>query len=53
MNQTPAGERVHIAFFGRRNAGIGALLCFVIYDIALTRLISYYLIKLRKRFRIK
>ena len=21
MNETPAGERVHIGFFGRRNAG--------------------------------
>ena len=21
MNQTPSGERVHIGFFGRRNAG--------------------------------
>ena len=25
MNQTPAGERVHIAFFGRRNAGKSSL----------------------------
>lgn len=32
---------------------LGALLCFVVYDVALTRLISYYLIKLQKRFRIK
>ena len=26
MNQTPAGERVHIAFFGRRNAGKSSLM---------------------------
>jgi hypothetical protein len=32
---------------------VACLLCFVVYDIALTRLISYYLIKLQKRFRIK
>ncbi len=32
---------------------LALLFCFVIYDIALTRLISYYLIKLQKRFRIK
>lgn len=32
---------------------LGGLFCFVIYDIALTRLISYYLIKLQKRFRVK
>ena len=25
MNQTPSGERVHIAFFGRRNAGKSSL----------------------------
>lgn len=25
MNQTPAGERIHIAFFGRRNAGKSSL----------------------------
>ena len=25
MNQTPVGERVHIAFFGRRNAGKSSL----------------------------
>lgn len=30
-----------------------ALLCFLIYDLALTRLISYYLIKLQRRFHIK
>ena len=26
MNDTPAGERVHIGFFGRRNAGKSSLL---------------------------
>ena len=26
MNNTPAGERVHIGFFGRRNAGKSSLL---------------------------
>ena len=26
MNQTPAAERVHIGFFGRRNAGKSSLL---------------------------
>ncbi|MBQ8547938.1 MAG: 50S ribosome-binding GTPase, partial [Lachnospiraceae bacterium] len=26
MNQTPASERVHIAFFGRRNAGKSSLI---------------------------
>ena len=26
MNQTPSGERVHIAFFGRRNAGKSSLM---------------------------
>ena len=25
MNETPSGERVHIAFFGRRNAGKSSL----------------------------
>ncbi|MBP3925585.1 MAG: 50S ribosome-binding GTPase, partial [Clostridium sp.] len=25
MNQTPSGERVHIGFFGRRNAGKSSL----------------------------
>ena len=25
MNETPFGERVHIAFFGRRNAGKSSL----------------------------
>ena len=25
MNETPSGERVHIAFFGRRIAGISCL----------------------------
>ena len=26
LNQTPAGERVHIGFFGRRNAGKSSLM---------------------------
>ena len=26
MNQTPAGERIHIGFFGKRNAGKSSLL---------------------------
>lgn len=26
MNDTPAGERIHIGFFGRRNAGKSSLL---------------------------
>ena len=30
-----------------------ALVCFVLYDIALTRLITFYLFRLRGRFRIK
>ncbi|MBQ8439135.1 MAG: hypothetical protein IJX19_00595 [Clostridia bacterium] len=30
-----------------------ALVCFVVYDIALTRLITFYLFRLRKHFRIK
>lgn len=30
-----------------------ALVCFVLYDIALTRLITFYLFRLRKHFRIK
>ena len=25
LNQTPSGERVHIAFFGRRNVGKSSL----------------------------
>ena len=25
LNQTPTGERIHIAFFGRRNAGKSSL----------------------------
>lgn len=29
------------------------LFCFVIYDLALTRLITFYLVKMRKRFQIK
>jgi hypothetical protein len=29
------------------------LVCFVLYDIALTRLITFYLFRLRKYFRIK
>ena len=36
MNQTPAGERVHIAFFGRRNAGKSSLVnAFTGQDIAI------------------
>lgn len=30
-----------------------ALLCFVVYDFALTRLITFYLVRLRKKFQIK
>ena len=30
-----------------------SLVCFALYDFALTRLISFYLIRLRKRFRIR
>ena len=26
LNQTPTGERVHIGFFGRRNAGKSSLM---------------------------
>ena len=29
------------------------LFCFVVYDVAMTKLITFYLIRLRKRFRIK
>jgi len=29
------------------------LLCFVLYDVCLTRLITFYLVKLQKRFRLK
>ena len=32
---------------------IASVLCFLLYDRALTHLITYYLIKLQKRFRIK
>ena len=32
---------------------LAGVFCFVLYDIALTRLITYYLIKLQKRFRVK
>lgn len=36
MNQTPAGERLHIAFFGRRNAGKSSLVnAFTGQDIAI------------------
>ena len=30
-----------------------SLLCFVVYDLALTRVITFYLVKLKKRFQIK
>ena len=30
-----------------------ALVCFVVYDLALTRLITFYLFRLRKHFKIK
>ena len=30
MNETPTGERVHIGFFGRRNAGKSSVLNAVI-----------------------
>lgn len=32
---------------------LGSLACFVLYDFALTKIITYYLIRLRKRFGIK
>ncbi|MBO5294364.1 MAG: hypothetical protein J6B71_03870 [Clostridia bacterium] len=32
---------------------LAALACFVLYDFALTKIITYYLIRLRKRFGIK
>ena len=32
---------------------VAGLLCFIVYDFALTHLITYYLVKLQKRFRIK
>lgn len=36
MNQTPSGERIHIAFFGRRNAGKSSLVnAFTGQDIAI------------------
>ena len=36
LNQTPAGERVHIAFFGRRNAGKSSLVnAFTGQDLAI------------------
>ena len=34
-------------------AYVAVLLCFVLYDVALTRMITYYLVRLRTRFRIK
>ena len=30
MNETPSGERIHISFFGRRNAGKSSVLNAVI-----------------------
>lgn len=32
---------------------VACLVCFLVYDVALTRLITYYLLRLRNRFRIR
>ena len=32
---------------------VASLVCFLVYDVALTRLITYYLLRLRNRFRIR
>ena len=34
-------------------AYVGALVCFFVYDIALTRVITFYYVRLRNRFKIK
>lgn len=45
--ETAGGRWMMVALYGL------ALVCFVVYDIALTRLITFYLFRLRKHFRIK